>query len=49
VTQEGAGFDSDTNIVRLLYRDGKVEVLEKMSKETIARELLDRIRGLRQT
>jgi phosphopantothenoylcysteine decarboxylase/phosphopantothenate--cysteine ligase len=47
VTREGAGFDVDTNIVRLLYRDGKVEDLPCMSKDGVAGVLLDRIVELR--
>jgi phosphopantothenoylcysteine decarboxylase/phosphopantothenate--cysteine ligase len=42
VTQEGAGFDGDTNIVRFLTADGKVEELPKMSKLEVAESLLDR-------
>lgn len=47
VSQEGAGFDIDTNIVRLLFRDGHVEELPQMSKEEVAHRLLDRVRDLR--
>jgi len=43
VTEEGAGFDGDTNVVRFLYRDGRVEMLDKMSKEAVAHQLLYRI------
>lgn len=43
VTVAGAGFDSDTNIVRLLYADGAVEELTKMSKLELAGMILDRI------
>jgi len=46
VTQEGAGFDCDTNIVRLLTADGKIEELPQMSKEVVAGILLDRIIAL---
>jgi len=49
VTQEGAGFDVDTNVVRLLYRDGRVESLERMSKEAIAHQLLDRLELLKKS
>jgi len=47
VTQEGAGFDVDTNIVRLLFRDGTVEELPRLSKDEVARRLLDRIVEMR--
>jgi len=43
VTQEGAGFDVDTNIVRLLYRDGTLEELPQMTKDEVAHRLLDRV------
>jgi phosphopantothenoylcysteine decarboxylase/phosphopantothenate--cysteine ligase len=46
VTREGAGFDVDTNIVRLLYRDGMDEEFPQMSKDDVAGLLLDRIAGL---
>ena len=46
VTQEGAGFDCDTNIVRLLTADGKIEELPQMSKDVVAGILLDRIIAL---
>jgi len=46
VTQEGAGFDSDTNIVRFLMADGKVEELPKMTKAEVAEILLDRATAL---
>jgi phosphopantothenoylcysteine decarboxylase/phosphopantothenate--cysteine ligase len=43
VTQDGAGFDSDTNIVRFLTADGKVEELSQMTKPKVAEALLDRV------
>ena len=46
VTQEGAGFDGDTNIVRFLTADGRVEELPRMTKEAVADILLDRARAL---
>ncbi len=46
VTQEGAGFDGDTNIVRFLSADGSVEELPKMSKVLVAETLLDRVSAL---
>lgn len=42
VSQEGAGFDSDTNIVRFLTAEGKVEELPKMTKANVAEILMDR-------
>jgi phosphopantothenoylcysteine decarboxylase/phosphopantothenate--cysteine ligase len=46
VTQAGAGFDGDTNIVRLLFRDGTEEAFPQMTKDEVAHRLLDRIVGL---
>jgi len=43
ITREGAGFDVDTNVVRLLYADGRVEELDLMSKTQVAQQLLDRV------
>ncbi len=48
VTQEGAGFDGDTNIVRLLTTDGRVEELPQMTKSEVAETLLDRVLRLKQ-
>ncbi len=45
LTAMGAGFAGDTNVVRLIYRNGRVEDLPQMSKELLAHRLLDRIRG----
>lgn len=36
VTMAGAGFQSDTNIVKLLFADGRVEDLPQMSKRELA-------------
>ena len=46
VTQEGAGFDADTNVVRLITADGNIEELPQMPKELVAGILLDRIVAL---
>lgn len=47
VTMEGAGFDVDTNVVTLLHRSGRVERLEKMTKDEVAGVLVERIADLR--
>jgi phosphopantothenoylcysteine decarboxylase / phosphopantothenate---cysteine ligase len=47
VTAEGAGFDVDTNVVTLIERSGRVERLEKMSKDAVAGLIFDRIADLR--
>lgn len=41
-----AGFNTDTNIVKLLYRDGRIEDLPKMEKTQLAGIILDRICSL---
>jgi phosphopantothenoylcysteine decarboxylase/phosphopantothenate--cysteine ligase len=41
VTQEGAGFDTDTNIVTLFLRDGREIALPKLSKLEVAQRILD--------
>jgi phosphopantothenoylcysteine decarboxylase/phosphopantothenate--cysteine ligase len=46
VTQQGAGFDVDTNIVTLLFRDGHRLPLPQMSKLAVANRLLDEILSL---
>ena len=43
VTQEGAGFDTDTNIVTLFTRDGRELPLPKLPKFEVANRILDRI------
>lgn len=46
VTLPGAGFNTDTNIVKLLYADRAVEELAQMPKSELANVLLDRICSL---
>ena len=43
VTQEGAGFDTDTNIVTIFLRDGREIPLPKLSKFEVANRILDRV------
>ena len=43
VTLPGAGFESETNIVKLLSKDGRVEEVPQMSKQSLAGLLLDRV------
>jgi phosphopantothenoylcysteine decarboxylase/phosphopantothenate--cysteine ligase len=47
LSQEGAGFDVDTNIVTLLFPDGHSKPLEKMSKLDVAHRILDEVVVLR--
>lgn len=41
VTAAGAGFNADTNIVKLLYADGEMLALEQMPKTEVANRILD--------
>jgi len=43
VTQHGAGFDTDTNVVTLFLRDGREIPLPKLSKFEVANRILDHI------
>ncbi len=47
VTQEGAGFEVDTNIVTLVYPEGRQVPLEKMTKFEVAERVLDAVVELR--
>jgi len=49
VTLAGAGFESDTNIVKIFYRDGRVEEVPKMEKTRLAHIILDRVRDFFKT
>jgi phosphopantothenoylcysteine decarboxylase/phosphopantothenate--cysteine ligase len=48
ILQEGAGFDSDTNIVTLLFSDGTRKSLPKMTKREVAEHLLNAYEALRE-
>jgi phosphopantothenoylcysteine decarboxylase/phosphopantothenate--cysteine ligase len=43
VSIPGTGFNADSNIAKLLYRDGRIDELPKMSKENLAEIILDKI------
>jgi phosphopantothenoylcysteine decarboxylase/phosphopantothenate--cysteine ligase len=43
VSQPGAGFDADTNIVKILDPAGGVEELPLLSKREVADRILDRV------
>jgi phosphopantothenoylcysteine decarboxylase/phosphopantothenate--cysteine ligase len=47
VTRAGAGFAVDTNIVKILSRDGRVEDLPLMGKDELADAILDRVVEMR--
>jgi len=43
VTQPGAGFDTDTNVVTIFLRDGREIPLPKLSKFEVANRILDHV------
>lgn len=43
VSRKDAGFNTDTNVVKLLYRNGTIEDLPIMTKHKLADELLNRV------
>jgi phosphopantothenoylcysteine decarboxylase/phosphopantothenate--cysteine ligase len=47
VTEPGAGFRTDTNIVRILDREGGVETFPLMDKHDVAGVILDRVKRMR--
>ena len=47
VTQEGAGFDQDTNVVSLFARDGREVSFPRMKKFAVANRVLDEVLILR--
>ncbi len=46
ITQEGAGFAGDTNVVHLVAANGEIESLPVMSKREVADRILDRVLAL---
>jgi len=44
VTKEGAGFGYDTNIIKIITADGKIESIPLMSKMEVADKILDRVK-----
>jgi phosphopantothenoylcysteine decarboxylase/phosphopantothenate--cysteine ligase len=49
VTAEGAGFDHDTNVITLYFRDGSEKAYPRMPKIDAAHRILDQLRALRQS
>ena len=47
VTMEGAGFGTDTNIIKIIKRDGSITELPLMSKLSAAHRIWDEIAALR--
>ncbi len=46
LTQEGAGFGVDTNIVKIIDKDGNIQEYPKMKKYEISNIILDRVKML---
>lgn len=46
ITAEGAGFNTDTNIVKIIKRDGSINSLPKMQKSEVANAILNEVRNL---
>jgi phosphopantothenoylcysteine decarboxylase/phosphopantothenate--cysteine ligase len=46
VTAPGAGFEVDTNVVTLIWPDGREEKLPQLSKRAVADRILDSTRPL---
>jgi len=44
--EEGAGFQTDTNIITMMDRNGKTVALDKMTKKDAAHRILDHIKTL---
>ena len=47
VSQKDAGFDVDTNIVSIIFKDGKIQQLDKMTKLELSHKILDYIKKSR--
>lgn len=47
ITQAGAGFQAETNIVKILDRGGGTEDLPLMDKKLVAQRILDRVKAFR--
>jgi len=46
VSRSDAGFATDTNLVKIIDRQGEIEELPLMSKEEVANRILDRVKTL---
>jgi phosphopantothenoylcysteine decarboxylase/phosphopantothenate--cysteine ligase len=46
VTMEGAGFATDTNIVTIIERNGRIRSLPLMSKKEVAASIIDSVANL---
>ena len=46
LTKEGAGFGVDTNIVKIIDKEGNISDYPKMKKEEVANVILDKVKSL---
>jgi len=46
IGEEGSGFESETNKVTIIWRDGKIKRYEKMPKTTVAKIILNAVKEL---
>ena len=46
LTEAGAGFNADTNVVKLYFKDGREKLLPRMPKLAVAREIIKEIKGI---
>jgi phosphopantothenoylcysteine decarboxylase/phosphopantothenate--cysteine ligase len=46
VSRDDAGFETDTNVVKMIYGDGHVEDLPLMTKDEVADMVLDKVKEL---
>jgi len=46
VSRQDAGFEADTNAVKVIYKDGRVEEIPLMSKDELADRILDRVKQI---
>ena len=44
VSRDDAGFETDTNVVKMIYGDGRVEDLPLMTKDEVADVVLDKVK-----
>jgi phosphopantothenoylcysteine decarboxylase/phosphopantothenate--cysteine ligase len=49
VTEPGAGFQVDTNVIRIMDREGEVDAFPLMDKMDVAGVILDRVKKIRES
>lgn len=46
LTEEGAGFGTDTNIVKIIDKEGNIDKYPQMKKDEVANVILDKVKSL---